>query len=42
DSSSLCIYQSLPSPNSRSITSTTRFTGSSKIYLRNLNKLLIE
>lgn len=28
------------SPNSRTINATTRFTGSSKIYLRNLNKLL--
>jgi hypothetical protein len=34
-------YQSC-SPNSRSITTTTRFTGSSKIYLRNLNKLLAD
>jgi hypothetical protein len=30
------------SPNSRSITASTRFTGSSKIYLRNLNKLLAD
>ncbi len=34
-------YQ-LSSPNSRSTTATTRFTGSSKIYLRNLNKLLAD
>ena len=34
-------YQSI-SPNSRSITTTTRFTGSSKVYLRNLNKLLVD
>ncbi|CAF0860145.1 unnamed protein product [Rotaria sordida] len=40
--SSLCNYLLSPSPNSRSITSTTRFTGSSKIYLRNLNKLLTD
>ncbi|CAF1368925.1 unnamed protein product [Adineta steineri] len=30
------------SPNSRSLTTTARFTGSSKIYLRNLNKLLAD
>ena len=30
------------SPNARSITATTRFTGSSKVYLRNLNKLLAD
>jgi hypothetical protein len=30
------------SPNSRSITTTTRLTGSLKIYLRNLNKLLAD
>jgi hypothetical protein len=30
------------SPNARSRTTTTRFTGSSKIYLRNLNKLLAD
>ena len=41
DSSSSFNYQ-LCSPNSRSITTTTRFTGSSKIYLRNLNKLLAD
>jgi hypothetical protein len=35
-------WDSLPSPNSRSITASTRFTGSSKIYLRNLNKLLAD
>jgi len=34
-------YQS-SSPNSRSATAITRFTGSSKIYLRNLNKLLAD
>jgi hypothetical protein len=32
----------LLSPNSRSVTTTMRFTGSSKIYLRNLNKLLAD
>jgi len=40
DSSSFSCQSS--SPNSRSITSTARFTGSSKIYLRNLNKLLAD
>ncbi|UJR09742.1 hypothetical protein I4U23_013971 [Adineta vaga] len=32
----------LSSPNSRSLTATARFTGSSKVYLRNLNKLLAD
>lgn len=30
------------SPTSRSLTATARFTGSSKVYLRNLNKLLAD
>ena len=34
--------ESLPSPTSRSITASTRFNGSSKVYLRNLNKLLAD
>lgn len=39
DSSSSFNYQ-IYSPNSRIIQAKTRFTGSTKIYLRNLNKLL--
>lgn len=38
--SSLCNLQT--SPNSRPLTTSSRFTGSSKIYLRNLNKLLAD
>ncbi|CAF0979409.1 unnamed protein product [Rotaria magnacalcarata] len=47
NSSSSCsgessLYNFQTSPNSRSVTTTARFTGSSKIYLRNLNKLLAD